>query len=143
MTEPSAHPRVEPHLCVRGGNEALAFYRKAFGAKVVMTVPAQDGMRLMHATVQLFGGEILLHDEFPEYEGEGKVLSPLAFGGVSVAINVNLAAADEVDAAMARAVEAGAKVVMEAQNTFWNARYGRVQDPFGHIWAFDAPLAET
>ncbi|MET0313877.1 MAG: VOC family protein [Hansschlegelia sp.] len=142
MTDPHAHPPIEPHLCVRGGNDALAFYQKAFGATVLMKVPAQDGVRLMHATVQVFGGEILLHDEFPEYEGDGKVLSPIALGGVSVAINVNLARAEEVDAAMSKAVAAGALVVMEAQNTFWNARYGRVQDPFGHVWAFNAMLPE-
>ena len=28
---------------------------------------------------------------------------------------------------------------MPAQDTFWGARYGRVRDPFGHIWAFHAP----
>jgi PhnB protein len=26
---------------------------------------------------------------------------------------------------------------------FWGARYGRVRDPFGHIWAFNAPLEEN
>ncbi|GLK68955.1 VOC family protein [Hansschlegelia plantiphila] len=143
MADPSAHPRVEPHLCVIDGAAALAFYQKAFGAKVVMTVPAQDGLRLMHATVQLFGGEILVHDEFPEHRGEGVVRSPFTVRGPSVAINVNLDRADDVDAAMARAVGAGAIVVMEPENTFWNARYGRIQDPFGHVWAFNAPLPDA
>jgi len=23
---------------------------------------------------------------------------------------------------------------------FWGSRYGRVRDPFGHVWAFNAPL---
>ncbi|HVI29559.1 VOC family protein [Hansschlegelia sp.] len=140
MADRDRHPKVEPHLCVAGGAEALAFYRKAFGAKVVMTVPAQDGVRLLHATVQLFGGEVLVHDEFPETTGPGSVRAPTSAGGPSVAINVNLASAAEVDAAIDRAVDAGAVVVMPADNTFWNARYGRVQDPFGHVWAFNAPL---
>ena len=38
---------------------------------------------------------------------------------------------------------AGAEVVMTAQDTFWGARYGRVRDPFGHVWAFNAPLKES
>jgi len=25
---------------------------------------------------------------------------------------------------------------------FWGSRYGRIQDPFGHVWEFNAPLAE-
>jgi PhnB protein len=32
---------------------------------------------------------------------------------------------------------------MSAQDTFWGARYGRVRDPFGHVWAFNAPLKEN
>jgi PhnB protein len=143
MADAPQHPRVEPHLCVSDGAAALAFYRKAFGAKVLMTVPAQDGLRLLHATVQLFGGEILVHDEFPELYCPGAVRAPTSVGGPSVAINVNLEKAEDVDAAIIRAVEAGAAVVMAAENTFWNARYGRVQDPFGHVWAFNAPLPDA
>ena len=140
MADQDRHPKVEPHLCVAGGAEALSFYRKAFGAKVVMTVPAQAGVRLLHATVELFGGQVLVHDEFPEAAGPGAVRAPTSTGGASVAINVNLATAEDVDVAIARAAGAGAVVVMPPENTFWNARYGRVQDPFGHVWAFNAPL---
>jgi PhnB protein len=46
----------------------------------------------------------------------------------------------DVDAAVSRASSAGAEVVLQAQDTFWGARYGRVRDPFGHVWAFNAPL---
>jgi PhnB protein len=31
-----------------------------------------------------------------------------------------------------------AAATMAAQDTFWNARYGRVRDPFGHVWSFHA-----
>ena len=47
---------------------------------------------------------------------------------------------DAIDAAIARAAAAGAEVVMKPEGAFWGARYGRVRDPFGHVWAFNAPL---
>lgn len=59
---------------------------------------------------------------------------------MSVAVNVNLPEPAAVDAAITRAVEAEATAIMEAQDTFWGARYGRVRDPFGHVSAFNAVL---
>ncbi len=41
--------------------------------------------------------------------------------------------AEDVDAVMQQAVEAGATVTMEAENMFWGDRFGTVKDPFGHI----------
>jgi PhnB protein len=131
-------PPIQPHICVKGGLEAIAFYKKAFGAECPFHQLAEDGKRVMHANIQLFGSEVMLHDEFAEYDGD--VLSPASRGGASVAININLARPADVDAAIGRAQSAGAEVVMAAEDAFWGARYGRVRDPFGHIWAFNAPL---
>jgi PhnB protein len=39
-----------------------------------------------------------------------------------------------------RAADAGASVTMPPDDMFWGSRYGRVRDPFGHVWAFNAPL---
>ena len=44
------------------------------------------------------------------------------------------------DAAMARAAEAGARVVTEAATNAWGARGGRVRDPLGNIWWVTAQL---
>jgi PhnB protein len=43
---------------------------------------------------------------------------------------------ENCDAAIKRAHDAGATVVMPAQDMFWGDRYGVVTDPFGHKWAF-------
>ena len=91
----------------------------------------------MHANLEMFGGEVMLHDEFPEYGGD--VLAPPSVGGASVAINVNLKQASEVDAIVARAEKAGAAVTMPPDDVFWGSRYARIRDPFGHVWAFNAP----
>ena len=131
-------PPIQAHLCVKGGLDAIAFYKKAFGAECPFHQMAEDGKRVMHANIELFGSEVMLHDEFPEYDGS--VRSPLSAGGASVAININLRTPTEIDAAIDRAKAAGADIILAAQDTFWGARYGRVRDPFGHVWAFNAPL---
>jgi PhnB protein len=132
-------PPIQAHICVKGGLEAIDFYKKAFGAECPFHQLAEDGKRVMHANIELFGSEVMLHDEFPEMGGD--VLSPSSRGGASMAISINLPKPADVDAAVSRASSAGAEVVLQAQDTFWGARYGRVRDPFGHVWAFNAPLA--
>src|SRR5437773_10032932 len=42
---------------------------------------------------------------------------------------------EDVDAAMDKAVEAGATVTMEADDMFWGDRFGTVTDPYGHQWS--------
>jgi PhnB protein len=131
-------PPIQAHICVKGGLDAIAFYKKAFNAQCPFHQLAEDGQRVMHANIELFGSEVMLHDEFPEFGGD--VLSPSSRGGASMAISINLPRPADVDAAIIRAQSAGAEVVMTAEDTFWGVRYGRVRDPFGHIWAFNAPL---
>jgi uncharacterized glyoxalase superfamily protein PhnB len=41
---------------------------------------------------------------------------------------------DDVDAAIERAVAAGAQVRMPVADMFWGDRYGKVADPFGYEW---------
>ena len=129
-------PPIQVHLCVRGGEDAIAFYEKAFGAGCTFKQMMEDGQRVLHANLAMFGGEVMLHDEFPEH---GHVLAPLNRSGPSITININLPLAFDVDAAVARAERAGGMVILKPDDTFWGARYGQVRDPFGHVWAFNAP----
>jgi catechol 2,3-dioxygenase-like lactoylglutathione lyase family enzyme len=46
----------------------------------------------------------------------------------------NVNSAKEVDAAMAQARKAGAKIVKPAAKTFWGGYAGYFQDPDGHLW---------
>ena len=50
---------------------------------------------------------------------------------------------DDPDAAFARAVKAGAKVVSAVADQPYGWRVGRVVDPFGHHWEIGKPLDET
>ena len=42
---------------------------------------------------------------------------------------------EDVDAAWAKAVAAGAIVTMPLADQFWGDRYGQLKDPFGHKWS--------
>ena len=131
-------PPIQAHICVKGGREAIAFYERGLGATPTECHLAEDGERVLHANLAINGGEVMLHDEFPEFGGD--VLAPTTRGGASTTVNLNLPSAAAVDAAFARAVEAGADPVLPPSDVFWGARYGRIRDPFGHVWAFNAPL---
>ena len=49
-------------------------------------------------------------------------------------IGHNVASEVEVDALMAEAIKAGARVVKPAQKTFWGGYAGYFQDPDDHLW---------
>lgn len=131
-------PPIQVHLCVKGGLAAIAWYEKAFGAVETFEQMAEDGERVQHANLTLFGSEIMLHDEFDEYGLD--VMSPLTRGGAGLTISVNLKTPAEVDRAVKRAVGEGAVLTMPPGDMFWGARYAKIQDPFGHVWGFNAPL---
>jgi uncharacterized glyoxalase superfamily protein PhnB len=59
-------------------------------------------------------------------------LSPQSLEGSPVTIHLYV---DDADAAVERAVKAGAKVIMPVHEQFWGDRYGQLVDPFGHRWS--------
>jgi PhnB protein len=127
---------TNPYLTVKGAADAIAFYKKAFGAKEVTRMPAQDGKRLMHAALTINGGTVMLSDEFREHGGPA---APSPTKPAPVAIVIQYAKPPQVDATYRRAVEAGCKSTMEPQDTFWEARFATLIDPFGHSWMLNAP----
>lgn len=133
MTQPipAGHEGMIPHLIVNGAAKAIEFYKKAFGAEEMHKLPAPDGKRLMHAALKIDGRFVFLADDFPEMCG-GKASSPAALGATPVVIHRYV---QDVDAAMQKAVDAGATLTMPAMDAFWGDRYGQVTDPFGHLWS--------
>ncbi|AKS36291.1 VOC family protein [Mycolicibacterium goodii] len=131
-------PAVIPHLCVDNAAAAIDFYVKAFDATELGRVPGPDG-RIIHAAVTINGSTVMLNDDFPEFDN-GKSQTPKAFGGTPVTIHLTVT---DVDAKFAKAVEAGAEVVMELADQFWGDRYGMLRDPFGHQWSMGQPVREV
>lgn len=58
--------------------------------------------------------------------------SPPGFSGVALAHNARSEA--DVDAVLAEAVAAGAKLIKPAQKVFWGGYSGYFADPDGHLW---------
>lgn len=126
-----------PHIVVNYGEAAIAFYEKAFGAKLESKQIAEDGKRLMHAHLQFGGGTLFLMDDFPEYSGSDGASAPARLGGTSSVLHLDV---PDADAAWQRALDAGAEVFMKLDNQFWGMRYGQVKDPFDHFWSIGGPV---
>ena len=120
---PDGYHTVTPYLMVEGASDALAFYKKAFGAAERYRMTAPDGKRLMHAEFQIGDSVIMIGDTFPEFGGGG---------ALSAGLHLYVS---NVDAAFRKAVAAGATVVMPVADMFWGDRFGKLRDPFGQNWS--------
>jgi PhnB protein len=124
---PDGMHSITPHLVCAGAADAIEFYKKAFNAFAEERLPGPDG-KLMHAMVRIGDSALMLVDEMPEWGA----LGPTALKGSPVTIHLYV---ENVDATVAQAVAAGAKITMPVEDTFWGDRYGQLQDPFGHKWS--------
>ena len=124
---PEGYNAVMPYLRVRGGLEAVDFYKRAFGAKKRMHLMMPDG-RLGHAELEIGGSIVMLSDEFPEMG----IVGPKALKGVSATFAIYVA---DCDKATAKAVAAGAKVLSPPTDEFYGDRTAKIEDPFGHVWS--------
>src|SRR5262245_47037029 len=123
---PRGYHSVTPYLAVDGAADAIAFYKKGFGATEVMRMPAPGG-KVGHAEIEIGGSRIMLADEYPDMNFR----SPKAYGGSPVGLHLYVA---DVDAVARQAVAAGAKELGPVKDQFYGDRSGSIQDPFGHVW---------
>lgn len=127
---------VAPYLVVDDADAAIDFYRRAFAALELHRVADDDGVRVLHAALMINGGLVMLSDEVPDGHTAG-CRTPKSLGSTTVTVHL---AVDDADAAWQRALAAGAEVVMPIADQEWGDRYGRLRDPFGHLWSLGAPL---
>jgi PhnB protein len=125
---PDAYRRVTPCLIVQGGAKALEFYAEVFGATERMRFPGPGGT-IAHAEIQIGDSVVIVEDEAPE---RGTQAPPP--GGVAGSPSSLFIYVEDVDAAVARAVELGATLVRPPQDQFYGDRDGHIVDPFGHGW---------
>lgn len=114
-----------PYLVVKGAADAIAYYQRVFGAKVVGRLDAPDGV--LHAELTVGPARFMLTEERPERGA----LGPKSLGGSASHAVLYV---PDADATVARAVEAGATIGMPVMDQFWGDRSGTVTDPFGHQW---------
>jgi uncharacterized glyoxalase superfamily protein PhnB len=124
-------PAALPYLAVADARDAIAWYVDALGAVVAADPLVMDDGRIGHAELSIGGGMLYLADEYPELGLTAPV--PRA---VSVSLVLHVA---DTDAALARARDRGAGVVMEVQEGH-GSRRAAIIDPFGHRWMLHGPV---
>jgi PhnB protein len=123
------------HLVVEDVPAAVDFYQRALGAQLTRELHLPDGS-IATADLLVEGLLIALAAPVP-----GTSLATPRSTGTSVA--AYRFTVPDVDAAMERAVSAGATVHAPVRDAFWGVRTGEFLDPSGHRWAFDQPLREV
>ena len=121
---PEGYQTAMPYLIIQGAAAALDYYKKVFGATEIMRM-AQPDDKIGHAEMRIGDSVIMLADEVPGHRG------PKSLGGSPVSL---LLYVEDVDAVVARAVAAGAKLTRAVQDQFYGDRIGLIEDPFGHLW---------
>lgn len=124
---PEGWSTLTPHLICAGARDAIAFYKKAFGAVELNCLEGPNG-KVMNAALRIGDSVVMLVDEVPEWKSFG----PKTLKGSPVTLHLFV---PDVDASFAQAVAAGATATMPVADMFWGDRYGQVQDPFGHNWS--------
>ena len=133
---------LNPYLNFEGtADKAIAHYERALGAKTEMvmrygevqgmeTAP-EDKNLVMHATLLLEGGKIMLSDGHP---GAKVIL------GDSVHVALHFSGDLDDMARKFAALAEGGEVAQPLVDTFWGAKFGIVVDPFGIRWMFNGEL---
>jgi PhnB protein len=115
--------------------EALAFYAKALDGKITFSMtfgespmggetPAAYKNKIMHATLEARGHQLMASDAPPEWKFEG-------YKGFSLSVQAN-----NVDEGkkLFDALAAGGQVTMPYGPQFWAVGFGMLTDKFGVPW---------
>ncbi len=129
----SREGQVTAHLLVRGGQKAIEFYTRAFGATVLFQSPLPHSSGI-HAHLRVGRSMIMITDEqLPSAEGMMPgIAAPESLGGTTTILECYV---EDTDRAVQRALDAGAKRLMPVCDGFYGDRFGWVVDPFGHVWS--------
>ena len=130
---PAGYHSVTPYLVVGDAARAIDFYKRAFGANELVRMGAPGG-KIGHAELKIGDSMIMLSDELMGNR------SPQTLGGSPVSIFLYV---EDVDSVFNQAVNAGAKSDASPTDMFWGDRFGRLTDPFGHIWAIATHIEDV
>ncbi|MDP1586877.1 MAG: VOC family protein [Prosthecobacter sp.] len=120
------YPAFSPYIAVQDAVKAITFYQEAFGATERFRLVDSASGKIGHAELTLKDGMLMLSEENPAWNK-----SPQTLGGTTVKFCLMV---ENADAAIERAVKAGATVLMPPGDQFYGFRSGSIRDPFGHEW---------
>lgn len=132
---------INPYLIFNGNcEEAFLFYQSVFGGEFPYIgkfkdmppaegsgeVKPEDAERIMHVSLPIGGGSILMGSDSNSQSGD------VAFGA-NVSISINTETREEADK-LFNGLSAGGTVIMAMEDTFWGAYFGMLIDQFGIHW---------
>lgn len=123
---PHGSTSLTPFLAIPAAADAVEFYRRVFGARVVDVT--EIGGAVVHAELDFGNGRLQLGVPSPDY-----ALVPPPDGD-SDCYSIGFYC-DGVDAVVERAVAAGATVREPATTFVSGDRYASLRDPFGVRWS--------
>jgi len=132
---PEGYHSATPYMTVRDAAAAIEFYKKAFGAEELFRL-TEPGGRVGHAEFRIGDSPIMISDEYPDFGA----LSPVTLGGSPIKMMLYV---PDCDAAVKRAVAAGATVLRQPADQFYGDRTAMVADPFGHGWYLQTRIEEV
>jgi PhnB protein len=132
---PDSSSAVMPMLVCRDAAAEIDFCMAALGAVELGRRLGPEGA-VVHALLTISGEMIIIEAEWPTLASR----APQPDGSSPVVIFVYV---EDVDAAVERAVAAGAKVLLLVQDQFWGDRTGRILDPSGHVWTVATRVEKT
>jgi len=128
---------MKPHITVltlgvQDLETAVAFYRDGLGLHTDGII----GAEFENGAVAFFnfqsGLKLALWPRKSISADTGLPLQELS--ATELTIGHNVSSREEVNTVMAQAVQAGARIVKSAQETFYGGYAGYFQDPDGHLW---------
>ncbi len=122
-------PTIVPCLSYRDAPAAIEWLKEAFGFTENFVVPGPDDT-IAHAQLAFGTGMVMvgsLRDD------ELQMRTPCDLGGVTQSIYIVV---EDANAHYERAVEAGAEIVRELEDTPYGSRDYSARDPEGHLWNF-------
>ena len=117
---------VTPALNMVDARATIEFCKKAFGAKLQLSMARPDG-KLMHAVLSIGGALLMVSDAIQDAP---RVSSLFLY-------------VPNVDKTVAKAVALGAKVLMPPGDMFWGDRFARICDPQGNFWSIGTHIEDV
>jgi PhnB protein len=130
-----------PYLTFNGDCEAaFNFYKSVFGGEFAFIgrfkdmpamggkeIPAAEGEKIMHVSLPIGGGSVLMGSDSSESCGHKVTV------GNNFSISINAGSEAEADTLFV-GLSKGGKVTMPLAKAFWGAYFGMFTDKFGINW---------
>ena len=129
IPRPHGHHTIVPGFAVPNAAKVIDFMQGAFAGKVVDRYDGPNGV-VFHAEVLLGDSVVMLGDASADH--------PANPAGLSIYVDTG----EAVDRTYKRALELGAKSLMEPKNQFYGYRSATVQDVGGNKWTISAIVEE-